>query len=416
MHGLSLLWALPFAGLLLSIALMPLFFGAFWGRNFGKICAFWTSMVVIPMLFNIGIGAMAEHLFAMFFHEYLPFLVLIAALFTTAGGIVLRGTIAPSTKSNLIFLAAGGILASFMGTTGAAMTLIRPLIRTNSGRKYNAHTVVFFIFIVANVGGLLTPLGDPPLFIGYLLGVDFLWTLEHLWQQWLLMMVGLLLAYGVIDFYFQKNEAPRVASGETKTKLKLVGAFNICLMFIILLVVWGSSQIDTLPKMTIFSTEISLIHLIRDGILVAVMAASHFMTPKTYHKENGFHYEPIIEVAILFLAIFITLLPLAAILHDGYQGSLAGLFHLLEHPDGQKNALAYYLLTGFLSGFLDNAPTYLVFFNRRGRRCRAINDQRRRDIGGSVDGCGIYGCAYLYWQCAQYDGQGHCPAPPCPHA
>jgi Na+/H+ antiporter NhaD/arsenite permease-like protein len=177
---LSAIWAVPFAGLLLSIALMPLAVPAFWHHHFGKVTAAWSLAFLIPFALLFGIGSAASGFVHALVAEYVPFIILLTALFTVAGGIHIRGNLHGSPGMNVSLLAIGAVLASFMGTTGASMLMIRPLIRANDNRQHKAHVVVFFIFIVSNAGGSLTPLGDPPLFLGFLKGVEFFWTVKHI--------------------------------------------------------------------------------------------------------------------------------------------------------------------------------------------------------------------------------------------
>ncbi|HEY4665569.1 MAG TPA: sodium:proton antiporter, partial [Comamonas sp.] len=179
--SLSLSWAIPFAGLLLSIALMPLLLPNFWHHHFGKVTAAWSLAFLIPLVLMHGMGAAAANFVHALLAEYLPFVILLTALYVVAGGIYIRGSLTGTPVLNTVILGVGAVLASFMGTTGASMLLIRPLIRANAHRTRVVHIVVFFIFIVSNAGGSLTPLGDPPLFLGFLKGVDFSWTLLHIW-------------------------------------------------------------------------------------------------------------------------------------------------------------------------------------------------------------------------------------------
>jgi Na+/H+ antiporter NhaD/arsenite permease-like protein len=208
---LSVLWGVPFAGILLSIALMPLLAPVFWHHHFGKVAAAWALAFLLPFAAVFGPGAAGAGLVHALVAEYIPFVILLTALFTVAGGIYIRGNLHGSPLLNTGILAIGAVLASFMGTTGASMLLIRPLIRANDNRKHVAHVVVFFIFIVSNAGGSLTPLGDPPLFLGFLKGVDFFWTVRHIFPE-TLFLVGVLLAlFFVLDtwFYRQAGEVGR---------------------------------------------------------------------------------------------------------------------------------------------------------------------------------------------------------------
>ena len=206
--GLSPLWGVPFAGLLLSIALMPLLAPIFWHHHFGKVAAGWALAFLLPFAAIFGAGVASQSLVHALMAEYIPFVILLTALFTVSGGIYIRGNLHGSPGLNTAILAIGSVLASFMGTTGASMLLIRPLIRANDNRKHKAHVVIFFIFIVSNAGGSLTPLGDPPLFLGFLKGVDFFWTIQHIFPETLFLIGSLLGIFYLLDswFYHRREE------------------------------------------------------------------------------------------------------------------------------------------------------------------------------------------------------------------
>ncbi len=313
-----------------------------------------------------GFGETTHQIAHVMVFEYIPFLLLLAALFTTCGGIVIRGNIHATPLINTGILGVGALLASIMGTTGAAMVLIRPLLRLNHGRANAQHLVIFFIFLVANIGGSLTPIGDPPLFLGYLKGVSFFWTTIHLLPQFLL-SVGILLLvfYGLDSYYFKRD----ITFKNAKTKyepIHLAGDINVFLLLLILAVVIMFGSLASNGHIIIYGMEYPVNDLLRNGFLLAIILASIKLTPPTYHEENGFSFEPIIEVAKLFFGIFICLLPIIAILNERGDGALAGLFTILNDKNGQPNPTMYFWLTGILSSFLDNAPTYLVFFNAAG--------------------------------------------------
>ena len=203
---LNLMWAIPFAGILLSIALMPLMAPIFWHHHFGKISAAWALAFFLPFVYFFGVSAAGASLVHAMLAEYIPFIVLLTALYTVAGGIYIRGNLHGSPALNCGLLLIGVVLASFMGTTGASMLMIRPLIRANDNRQHKTHLVVFFIFLVSNVGGSLTPLGDPPLFLGFLKGVDFFWTARYIFPETLFMVVSLLVIFYTIDRHYFKKE------------------------------------------------------------------------------------------------------------------------------------------------------------------------------------------------------------------
>ncbi|WP_424631517.1 sodium:proton antiporter [Bradyrhizobium sp. SYSU BS000235] len=365
---LSLAWALPFVGILLCIATGPVFYPHVWEHHFGKISALWSALIIIPMLMTADIHAVTTTLAHTALLEYMPFILLLLALFTVAGGIYLEGNLRGSVFTNTVLLAVGTIMASLVGTTGAAMILIRPLIRANDDRKYNAHVVVFFIFLVANIGGALSPLGDPPLFIGFLKGVDFFWTTQHLWLETLTVAGIVLAVFMCIDLYMHHREG-RFAKLKDPTpdkSLELHGKINLILIAVIIVAILMSAQWKPGIAWSVAGVELQLQDLLRDIIFIVVTIASVALTRKEHRDANSFAWGPIKEVAILFAAIFICIIPVMAMLQAGSQGPFAGLLTLVTHPDGSNNNAAYFWLTGGLSSFLDNAPTYLVFFQLAG--------------------------------------------------
>ncbi|MNZ25402.1 Citrate transporter [compost metagenome] len=362
--SLGLLWGLPFVGILLSIALMPIIAGDIWHHHFGKITAGWTLLFLVPFVLSFGWHASLALGVHVLFGEYLPFIILLLALFTISGGILVEGNLHGSAGLNTALLALGTLLASVMGTTGAAMLLIRPLLRANDNRRHNAHVVVFFIFLVANVGGGLTPLGDPPLFLGFLKGVDFFWTLQHMALPVAALALPLLALFYLIDrhFYSRENELKPV-DPTPDTPLRLRGQFN----FLLLAGVVGAVLLSGLWKpgigFDLLGTRVELQSLVRDGALVILALLSLWMTPRAVREGNEFGWGPIIEVAKLFAGIFLTIAPVIAILRAGSDGQLAAVVASVTGSDGQPLDAMYFWMSGTLSSFLDNAPTYLVFFN-----------------------------------------------------
>jgi Na+/H+ antiporter NhaD/arsenite permease-like protein len=350
--------ALPFLGILLSIALFPLVAAHAWHRHYPKVALAWGLLLMVPFVWVYGHTAVHEILHTLI-ADYLPFIILLSALFTIGGGIYVRGALRGTPWVNAGILVAGTLLASWVGTTGAAMVLIRPLLRANAHRKRRAHTVVFFIFLVANIGGSLTPLGDPPLFLGFLRGVPFFWTLR-LAPEMLLVAALVLAVYFVWDTLLWKKESPEVRLHHAKhgwqERLRIEGAHNLfflagVLAAVILSGVWhpGTVRLLGIPQ--------GIENLARDAFLLVMLAASWLTTPKALHKANGFTWGPIKEVAILFAAIFITIIPALSILKSGEHGALAWLIR------GVKTPAEFFWATGILSSFLDNAPTYLTFLS-----------------------------------------------------
>ena len=368
---LPLWWGVPFAGILLSIALIPLLAPIFWHHHFGKVIAAWGLAFLLPFAAVFGAGAAGVNLVHALLAEYVPFVVLLTALYTVAGGIYIRGNLKGSPVLNTTLLAIGAVLASFMGTTGASMLLIRPLIRANDNRKHNVHVVVFFIFIVSNVGGSLTPLGDPPLFLGFLKGIDFFWTVGHIYQETLFLVVVLLgLFYAIDSWYFRRPEELRRVDPTPSTPSTLAigfdGKVNFALLGVVVVLVLLSGFWKSPVVFDVAGTPVGLPGLLRDVGLVLVTLASLVLTPAKVHTDNQFGWAPMQEVAKLFAGIFLTIIPVIAMLKAGVQGPFGAIVSAVTRTDGTPDPAMYFWATGVLSSFLDNAPTYLVFFNTAG--------------------------------------------------
>ncbi|MCS7182073.1 MAG: sodium:proton antiporter [Thermoanaerobaculum sp.] len=345
--------ALPFAGILLSIALFPLLAPRFWHHHYPKVAAFWAVVLLIPFVAAYG-GPAVHEVLHMAIADYIPFIILLGTLFTIGGGIYLRGSLRGSPPVNAAIMVIGTALASWIGTTGAAMLLIRPLLRANKRRRYRAHTVVFFIFLVANIGGSLTPLGDPPLFLGFLHGVPFFWTLT-IWKEMLLVAGIVLGIYLILDRLLWAKESPEVRQAEMGSeKLRVEGWHNFFFLAGVLGAVIASGVLH-LPDVHILGVQQHLQNLLRDGFLLLMAAASWLTTPRRVRQENEFSWEPIREVAILFAGIFATIIPPLAMLRAGEHGALGFIIKAVETP------AHFFWATGLLSSFLDNAPTYLTF-------------------------------------------------------
>ncbi len=357
----------PFAGILLSIALLPLLAPSFWHHHFGKVSAAWSLAFLLPFALVYGAGAASTSFVHALVAEYIPFIILLTALFTVAGGIYIRGNLHGSPGLNATILAIGAALASFMGTTGASMLMIRPLIRANDNRVHKAHVIVFFIFIVSNAGGSLTPLGDPPLFLGFLKGVDFFWTASHLFSQ-TLFLVGALLAlfYAIDSWYYRREGVLRVDPTPDTHRLGFDGAANFWLLGAVAALVLMSGLWKSSVVFNLWGTEVGLPGLVRDAGLIVVTLASLKITPDKVHADNQFSWGPMLEVAKLFAGIFLTIIPVIAMLRAGTSGPFGAIVAAVTRPDGQPDPAMYFWATGALSSFLDNAPTYLVFFNTAG--------------------------------------------------
>jgi Na+/H+ antiporter NhaD/arsenite permease-like protein len=339
------LWAsIPFVIMLLTIALGPLFFNHWWENNRNKlIVSFVLGIPTVAYMLLVGLGINILH---NLIFDYVPFIILLGSLFVITGGIQFQGNIAAKPIVNTLFLAIGAILASIMGTTGAAMLLIRPVINTNKERKFKVHTILFFIAIIANCGGLLTPLGDPPLFLLYLKGVSFTWFLS-LGREWAVVNGLLLMIYFVFDTYYYRKESAKDIKRDNSDiqPIKIAGSFNFFFLIgIVLSVAFINS--NYIPAI---ATNRSLAFL-REAAMLLFALLSLGLTSKTLRKANNFTWSPINEVAVLFLGIFITMVPTLIYL----QANAASL--------GLKTPAAFYYAAGSLSSFLDNAPTALAFY------------------------------------------------------
>ncbi|NQW53243.1 MAG: sodium:proton antiporter [Rhodospirillales bacterium] len=363
---LGLAWMIPFAGILLSIAILPLVAPSFWHHHFGKVSAAWAVMIIVPFAVIHGVPSAVYEVIHLLLLDYIPFIVLLTALFTVTGGIHIKGNLHGSPSMNTALLAIGTVLAGWMGTTGASMLLIRPMIRANDDRRHKIHVFVFFIFLVSNIGGALTPLGDPPLFLGFLKGVSFFWTTTHLFSEMLVCAIVLLAVFYALDSYWYRREGRPKRDPTPETPVRIEGGVNIILLAVIVGAVLASGTWKPGIHFTVFHVTLELQNIMRDLVLVAICFLSLKLTSRASRIDNGFSWGPMLEVAKLFAGIFITIAPALAILKAGKEGVMAPLVALVTGPDGQPNDIWYFWLTGILSSFLDNAPTYLVFFNLAG--------------------------------------------------
>ena len=362
---LSAWWAVPFVGMLLSIALCPLAMPEFWHHHFGKVSCFWSLAFLVPCAVLYGTDVASYEFLETILEEYLPFMILLFALFTVTGGIRITGSLSGTPKLNTFMLFLGTFMASWMGTTGAAMLFIRPLLRANAHRRYRVHTVVFFIFLVANIGGSLTPLGDPPLFLGFLKGVHFFWTTTHVLPETLTLVAILLPLYFIIDTVLYNKEG-RPEAEHTGEKLGMEGKINLLFLLGIVGSVLLSGYWKSEAAWDVYHVEMGLPSLARDVIMLLMAGLSLKFTPWQIRRNNQFSWEPILEVAKIFAGIFISMTPAIAILKAGSDGALASVINMVSGPEGEPLNHMYFWLSGGLSSFLDNAPTYLVFFNTAG--------------------------------------------------
>lgn len=362
-HALPLWSVLPFVGMLLSIAIWPLVNGHWWERNMWKVSAFWALVFFIPFLIAFGSRTALFQALEVILLDYVPFIILLFGLFVVSGGIILRGTLRGTPAVNTLLLLVGTFLASWVGTTGASMLLIRPVIRANEWRRYKAHIIIFFIFLISNIGGALTPVGDPPLFLGYLRGVPFFWTMRLIFPMAFNVIILLLLLYFLDSFFYRKESVPR--STRERDTLRVDGLQNLLYLGIIVGAVivsgilaknpaFADQQTGTLYGIPLYrhgeeTIVLPYTNLVRDLAILLAAFLSWKTTSMALRKDNRFTWAPIQEVATLFAGIFMTMIPALAILHA--RGAELGL----------SQPAHFFWATGALSSFLDNAPTYLVF-------------------------------------------------------
>jgi Na+/H+ antiporter NhaD/arsenite permease-like protein len=371
---LGLGWALPFVGILLSVALLPLLAPRLWEHHFAKIAGGWALLFLVPCAIVFGPRTAGAEALRTLTIEYLPFIILLFSLFVVAGGIRVVGNLVGTPATNTALLAFGTLTASLLGTTGAGMVLIRPVICANQDRHHKTHVFIFFIFLVCNIGGSLTPLGDPPLFLGYLKGVDFLWTVETMFRPMLIASGLLLILFYLIDRIRWFGEFPEVrAKSRVTRQLRIEGLQNVVYLAAVVATVLASGVLDGGGTVTfVEGIDMPVSGLVRDAVLLVLSYLSWKTTRSSIRIENAFAWTPIQEVAILFAAIFITMIPMLAMLRADHQGPFAPLLDLVSGPGGVPNDTAYFWLTGAVSSFLDNAPTYLVFFNLAGADPRQL--------------------------------------------
>lgn len=345
---ISLWWSIPFVVMLLTIAIGPLIAEKWWGQNKNKLLV--SLFLGVPVAIYMLASGFSGHLIETIAYDYIPFMVLLGSLFVITGGIHLSGDIKASPLNNTLFLGIGFVLASIMGTTGAAMLLIRPVIATNSERKYTTHTILFFIAAVANCGGLLTPLGDPPLFMLYLRGAEFSWFL-NLFPEWIFTGGLLLLIYYFVDrHYYKKENWENIAEDYIRIEpIRISGNINFLFLVGVVIAVAFVNK-GNIPQMGEENASIGLKYL-REIILITLTCLSLYYTKTAVRKKNKFSWEPIVEVAYLFLGIFITMAPTLIWLAKN-----AGSF-------GITQPWQFMYTSGGLSSFLDNTPTAVAFYD-----------------------------------------------------
>jgi Na+/H+ antiporter NhaD/arsenite permease-like protein len=384
----SLVWGLPFVGLLLTLAITPLGVPGLWGRHYGKIAALWSLVFVVPDFAVEGVGASFTRLLDMALNTYVPFVLLLGALFIITGGLRIRGAPHGSPGVNTVLLALSTLASSLIGTPGASLLMLRPLVRANRHRTRTAHVYVFFIFLVCNVGGALTPLGNPPLFLGYLRGVPFFWPVQNLWAPTLLLSAVLLAMFYAIDRHRYRRATPAVLP--EIEKLGIDGGINLLLLLGAALTMMLRTYYPMPGSVTIFGVIWSFDDIVSDVLFLVLALLSLRFTKRATRQENTFVWTPIVEVSILFAAIFVTLIPIDAIMAAGTSGPAAPLLARV-FVDGAPNNALFYLLPGALSSVLDNAPAYLVFFGLAGGNATVLTGKLALTLAAISAGASFFG-------------------------
>ncbi|MDR2723776.1 MAG: sodium:proton antiporter [Holosporaceae bacterium] len=359
MEVTSVLWSMPFLGIIFSMSCFPLLCPRLWSRCAGYVPLFWISVYVLAVGGFLGVAHVIPAICEPIITDYLPFIILISALYIVSGGIFISFSRGHGPIFNTAYLFVGSIIAGWIGTTGAAALLIRPFLRANQGRKYTVHLMVFFIFLVANVGGAATPLGDPPLFIGFLKGVDFFWFIRHLFPilfGTITVLCGIFFLLDLILFRldlgitYERSEGPF---------LQIQGMGNVILIVMILLVVIFCNFDGAF---ILYGERFSYASILRNTLLAIISLVSLKITPTEIRRKNDFSFAPIREIAELFAGIFITVAPIIDMLHRGPNGEFGWIFEWIA-PGGEFLASRCFWASGILSAILDNAPTFLIFFH-----------------------------------------------------
>ncbi len=345
MDYLPVYTAIPFTLMLASIAILPMFAEHFWENNRNKLLV--SLILGIPTAVWLILNGMTSHVEHSILFDYIPFIILLGSLFIITGGIFIDADFLATPKNNLLILATGGLLASFMGTTGAAMLLIRLLLHTNKQREHKTHIIIFFIFIVANCGGILTPLGDPPLFMMYLRGASFFWFFSMI-KPWLFVNILLLTIFFILDNYNwnREKEENKILDKKEKTPMVVTGKINFLWLLVVILSVAFVNQ-NIFP----FIKENPAFSFIRDAVILIAAILSLITTKKELREKNSFNWHPIKEVAYLFLGIFLTMVPVLTLLEQNVDN-----IHI-------ESTTAFYYVTGALSSVLDNTPAAVTFYS-----------------------------------------------------
>jgi Na+/H+ antiporter NhaD/arsenite permease-like protein len=389
-------WAMPFVGLVLTIAVAPLISARQWERHYGKAALAWSLAFVIPNFARGGDGGAFRALLDVALNEYLPFVLLLGTLYVISGGLRIRGVPRASPAGNTAMLALGTVLAGIIGTPGASLLMLRPLVRANRHRRRSTHVFVFFILLVSNVGGALSTVGDPPLFLGFLKGVPFWWPSVHLALPTATLAAGLLATFYALDRYLRAvpraTEVPLLPQTE---KFGLEGGINLPLLAAALAVILLRALGTPRGSVSVFGVGWDAVAIVSDVALLALASASFLVTRPATRQANDFEWGPLVEVAVLFAAIFVTLVPVTEMMAAGVHGPMAPLYERM-FADGAPDNRLFFRVTGILSATLDNAPTYLVFFGLAGNDAARLSGPLAPTLAAiSAGACYFGGLTYL---------------------
>jgi len=377
-ENLSFYWGIPFLGVLFSLSLGPYVCPKFWHDHSGKILGFW------PLILIIGLNSFSEisifeEIIETFFNHYFPFIIFLGTLYIISGGIFLKTEFQTSPLKNTCFLMIGTFFASIIGTTGALLLFIKPFLNVNKERLSKKHLVIFLIILVGNMGGALTPLGDPPLFLGYLKGIDFFWVTKNLSGPFFMMTLPLLtLFYGIDSFYWKKERSALRSFKKGKFTFHLKGSLNFLFLGGVIILLLASKRWEIYGSITVFNTSIKVSGLLREGGLLLLSLFSWIMTPKIYRVHNKFSWAPLSDIVRVFSALFITIIPIFIFLNT--KVNITELVQALGLSEKQNMAPFYFWSTGLLSAFLDNAPTYLVFFKTTGMDAKILMREGSKNL------------------------------------
>lgn len=386
----NLAWGLPFVGLLLTIAAAPLAVPGLWSRHYGKLVAFWALAFVAPDALIEGAGAAARRLLDMALNTYLPFVLLLGALFVITGGLRIRGAPHGTPGVNTALLAISTAVSSCIGTPGASMLMLRPLVRANRHRARAGHVYVFFIFLVCNIGGALTPLGNPPLFLGYLRGVPFFWPVMHLFAPTAALVAAVLAVFYAVDRAIYRLHPKSGDILPQIEKLSVDGGVNLLLLLGAALAMMLRSFWSWTGTLDLYGVRWSFDDVLADALFILLGALSLKLTHKATRQENAFVWTPIVEISILFAAIFVALIPVDAIMAAGQAGPGQALFNAMFDA-GRPVVPLFYLLPGLLSAVLDNAPAYLVFFGLAGDDAKLLTGPLALTLAAISAGASYFG-------------------------